>query len=71
WRFPPRGRALDDLEALVSHIGNLSLSIDEDKWSSSRDASGSFKVLVIPFDWNSWISWPWSIVDKSGIASVQ
>nr|GEY35029.1 nucleotide-binding alpha-beta plait domain-containing protein [Tanacetum cinerariifolium] len=44
WRFPPRGRALDDLEALVSHIGNLSLSIDEDKWSSSRDASGSFKV---------------------------
>ncbi|GJV03727.1 RNA-directed DNA polymerase, eukaryota, reverse transcriptase zinc-binding domain protein [Tanacetum coccineum] len=44
WRFPPRGCALDDLEALVSLIGNLSLSDDDDKWSWSRDASGSFKV---------------------------
>ncbi|GJS20287.1 hypothetical protein Tco_0448919, partial [Tanacetum coccineum] len=46
WRFPPRGRALDDLEALVSLIGNLSLSVDEDKWSWSRDAFGSFKVNI-------------------------
>ncbi|GKB86971.1 RNA-directed DNA polymerase, eukaryota, reverse transcriptase zinc-binding domain protein [Tanacetum coccineum] len=44
WRFPPRGCALDDLEALVSLIGNLSLSDDDDKCSWSRDASGSFKV---------------------------
>ncbi|GJZ36376.1 hypothetical protein Tco_0582567 [Tanacetum coccineum] len=38
WRFPPRGCALDDLEALVSLIGNLSLSDDDDV------VSGSFKV---------------------------
>ncbi|GKE41556.1 hypothetical protein Tco_1468840, partial [Tanacetum coccineum] len=44
WRFPLRGCALNDLEALVSLIGNLSLSVDKDKWSWSRDASGSFKV---------------------------
>ncbi|GJX30962.1 RNA-directed DNA polymerase, eukaryota, reverse transcriptase zinc-binding domain protein [Tanacetum coccineum] len=44
WRFPPRGCVLDDLEALVSLIGNLSLSDDDDKCSWSRDASGSFKV---------------------------
>ncbi|GKD93103.1 hypothetical protein Tco_1372940 [Tanacetum coccineum] len=43
WRFPLRGCALNDLEALVSLIGNLSLSVDKDKWSWSRDASGSFK----------------------------
>ncbi|GKC32595.1 reverse transcriptase domain, reverse transcriptase zinc-binding domain protein [Tanacetum coccineum] len=44
--FPPRGRALDDLDDMVLLISNLSLSDIEDKWSWSRDASGSFKVKI-------------------------
>ncbi|GJR11901.1 hypothetical protein Tco_0934909 [Tanacetum coccineum] len=38
---------------------------------ASRGINIPSTVLVIPLDWNSGISWLWSIVDKTGIASVQ
>nr|GEZ70892.1 RNA-directed DNA polymerase, eukaryota, reverse transcriptase zinc-binding domain protein [Tanacetum cinerariifolium] len=45
WRLPPRGRAVSDLNALVSVIGNFSLDDSRvDSWSWSWDASGMFKV---------------------------
>ncbi|GJR23759.1 putative ribonuclease H-like domain-containing protein [Tanacetum coccineum] len=45
WRFPPRGRALDDLSSLIASIGNLTLCDDAiDKWSWFRDTSRIFKV---------------------------
>ncbi|GKD03086.1 hypothetical protein Tco_1178060, partial [Tanacetum coccineum] len=43
WRIPPRGRALDDLASLISHIGNFSLSDGVDKWVWKDDVSGIFK----------------------------
>ncbi|GJY75974.1 hypothetical protein Tco_0481090 [Tanacetum coccineum] len=42
WRIPPRGRALDDISALNTVIGNLTLSndaVDSDSWTWSMDGS--------------------------------
>nr|GEV96852.1 hypothetical protein [Tanacetum cinerariifolium] len=45
WRFPNRGRAIDDLSTLISCIGSLSLSTKgRDKWQWAGDTSGIFKV---------------------------
>ncbi|GJW54112.1 RNA-directed DNA polymerase, eukaryota, reverse transcriptase zinc-binding domain protein [Tanacetum coccineum] len=71
WRIPPRGRALDDISSLTSHIGNFTLSDGDDKWVWKDDASGNFKVsnlsvciqnnlfadsyLELHHIWNSWI----------------
>ncbi|GJS74208.1 hypothetical protein Tco_0840537 [Tanacetum coccineum] len=45
WRIPPRGRSVDDVSALISHIGNLHLCpLGSDKWAWVGDLSGSFKV---------------------------
>ncbi|GJZ61349.1 putative RNA-directed DNA polymerase, eukaryota, reverse transcriptase zinc-binding domain protein [Tanacetum coccineum] len=53
WRFPPRGRAIDDLASLTSSIGNLSLLMEGmDKWHVGEHHY-----------WNSWIpykSW-WNL----------
>ncbi|GJS08454.1 SBP-like protein [Tanacetum coccineum] len=48
WRIQPRGRALDDVVALISIIGNLSLSPTSiDKWKWAFDSSGHFKVKTL------------------------
>ncbi|GJT10444.1 putative RNA-directed DNA polymerase [Tanacetum coccineum] len=45
WRIPPRGRVLDDLASLVSHLDSFTLSSSgQDKWSWTGDVSGTFKV---------------------------
>ncbi|GKB50231.1 RNA-directed DNA polymerase, eukaryota, reverse transcriptase zinc-binding domain protein [Tanacetum coccineum] len=45
WRYPPCGRAINDLSSLLNMIGNLSLSPDGvDKWSWAYEASSLFKV---------------------------
>ncbi|GJT62105.1 RNA-directed DNA polymerase, eukaryota, reverse transcriptase zinc-binding domain protein [Tanacetum coccineum] len=50
-RIPPRGRALDDISALNSVIGNLTLSHDDagdpNSWTWSMDGSGKFKVRTL------------------------
>ncbi|GKE48095.1 hypothetical protein Tco_1479353, partial [Tanacetum coccineum] len=43
WRIPPRGRALDDIASLTTHIGNCTLSDGDDKWVWKGDSSGNFK----------------------------
>nr|GEU80515.1 RNA-directed DNA polymerase, eukaryota [Tanacetum cinerariifolium] len=71
WRIPPRGRALDDIASLTTHIRNFTLSDGDDKWIWKGDASGNFKVsnlalciqnnlfadnyLGLHHIWNSWI----------------
>ncbi|GKF96819.1 hypothetical protein Tco_0292640, partial [Tanacetum coccineum] len=50
WRIPPRGRALDDISALNTVIGNLTLSndaVDSDSWTWSMDGSSKFKVRTL------------------------
>ncbi|GJW59088.1 putative RNA-directed DNA polymerase, eukaryota, reverse transcriptase zinc-binding domain protein [Tanacetum coccineum] len=48
WRFPPRGRANDDLASLLSYIGSLPpLVVERDKWQWALDGSGSYKVFVL------------------------
>ncbi|GJT29340.1 hypothetical protein Tco_0909615 [Tanacetum coccineum] len=48
WRLTPRGRALDDLNSIVSTIGNLSLVDDmDDAWTWTWDAFGKFKVTSL------------------------
>ncbi|GJT37039.1 reverse transcriptase domain-containing protein [Tanacetum coccineum] len=43
-KIPHRGRAFDDLDSLISVIGNLSFTEGSDKWVWRRDASRFFKV---------------------------
>ncbi|GKF81504.1 hypothetical protein Tco_0240106, partial [Tanacetum coccineum] len=47
WRIPFRGRALDDLSALISVIGNLSLSNGIDKWAWMGGPYRSCKVIIL------------------------
>ncbi|GJT80321.1 hypothetical protein Tco_1054663 [Tanacetum coccineum] len=47
-RIPPRGRSLDDISSLTSHIGNFTLSDGDDKWVWKDDASGNFKSAGQP-----------------------
>ncbi|GKA73672.1 putative RNA-directed DNA polymerase, eukaryota, reverse transcriptase zinc-binding domain protein [Tanacetum coccineum] len=48
WRFPPRGRANNDLESLISFVGSLNLSVeDRDVWKWALDGSGTFKVCTL------------------------
>ncbi|GKE15615.1 cysteine-rich receptor-like protein kinase [Tanacetum coccineum] len=48
WRFPPRGRANDDLASLLSYIGSLPPLVEErDKWQWALDGSGSYKVCIM------------------------
>lgn len=48
WRSPPRGRLCDDLASLLSLIGSLTLSANnDDKWLWTHDASGIFKVKTL------------------------
>nr|GEX60654.1 RNA-directed DNA polymerase, eukaryota, reverse transcriptase zinc-binding domain protein [Tanacetum cinerariifolium] len=50
WRLPPRGRVLDDIDSLISLIGNLVLSTnvtEPETWNWSMDSSGKFKVKTL------------------------
>ncbi|GKD80216.1 RNA-directed DNA polymerase, eukaryota, reverse transcriptase zinc-binding domain protein, partial [Tanacetum coccineum] len=45
WRLAPQGRAISELNTLISLIGNYALDDNrDDSWSWSRDVSGIFKV---------------------------
>ncbi|GKA91621.1 ribose 5-phosphate isomerase A [Tanacetum coccineum] len=48
WRCPPRGRAIDDINNLVSMMSNLTLyDATSDNWSWCLDDSSSFKVSTL------------------------